>query len=84
MVYLNAPEGVVTSNPVGSVKDFIGQRVGGKWKHNTDPLAKWLAVFIAAAHFFFCLAGPVHDESGNDLHVPAHQSYSGGVCCWRG
>ncbi len=55
VVYLNAPEGIVTSNPVGSLKDFIGQRVrwAGKWKHNTDPLAKWLAVFIAAAHFSF-------------------------------
>ncbi|HQQ98233.1 MAG TPA: glycosyltransferase [Cyclobacteriaceae bacterium] len=55
VVYLNAPEGVVTSNPVGSLKEFIGQRVrwAGKWKHNGDPLAKWLAVFIAAAHFSF-------------------------------
>lgn len=55
VVYLNAPEGIVTSNPVESISDFIGQRVrwAGKWKYNTDPLAKWLAVFIAAAHFSF-------------------------------
>jgi cellulose synthase/poly-beta-1,6-N-acetylglucosamine synthase-like glycosyltransferase len=55
VVYLNAPEGVVTSTTVKSLGDFIRQRVrwASKWKYNTDPISKWLAVFIAAAHFSF-------------------------------
>ncbi len=48
LVFLKEPNAVVTTTPQSSLKDFFKQRIrwAGKWKHNSNLLTKFLAVFV--------------------------------------
>ena len=53
--FLNYYEAVVSTPPQKTLGDLIQQRLrwAGKWKHNSDPLTKSLAVFILLAQVSF-------------------------------
>ncbi len=53
--FLNFYEATVTTLPQKSIRDFFYQRIrwAGKWRHNSDPIARMLAIFILLSHFAF-------------------------------
>lgn len=65
--FLNFYEGVVSSSPQRTLKDFFHQRVrwASKWKRNTDLVTRILAVFIFLSHISF-LALVVRNAQGLD------------------
>jgi len=53
--FLNFYEGVVSTNAQQTLVDFFNQRLrwAGKWKHNSDWIARLLAVFIFLSQISF-------------------------------
>ena len=53
--FLNFYEAIVSTDPQKELSVFIYQRIrwAGKWRHNSDLLARMLAIFILASHFAF-------------------------------
>ena len=56
--FLSDANTVVRTQPSGSVKDLLRQRIrwAGKWRHNTSPYAKLLAVYIFLIQVIFLVA----------------------------
>ncbi|HRI80222.1 MAG TPA: glycosyltransferase, partial [Cyclobacteriaceae bacterium] len=55
--FMNFSESWVSTLPMESVKDFFNQRLrwAGKWRHNTDPMSKVLAVYILTVQWVWLL-----------------------------
>lgn len=53
--YLNYYEAAITTPPLPSLSAFVSQRIrwAGKWRHNSDWLARALAAFVLLAQFSF-------------------------------
>ena len=53
--FLNYYEAVVSTRALTTLRDFYDQRIrwAGKWKHNSDALARLLAVFIFISQIAF-------------------------------
>jgi biofilm PGA synthesis N-glycosyltransferase PgaC len=53
--YLNYYEAAITTAPLPTIGDFVSQRIrwAGKWRHNSDWVARALAFFILLAQFSF-------------------------------
>lgn len=53
--YLNYYEAAVTTLPQPDLKSFVYQRMrwAGKWRHNSDPVARGMAAFVLFAQISF-------------------------------
>ena len=53
--FLNFYEAAVSTLPQKNFRDFFYQRIrwAGKWRHNSDLLARMLAIFMLLSHFAF-------------------------------
>ena len=53
--FLNYYEAVVSSLPQKNIRNFYYQRLrwAGKWRHNSDPVAQFLAVFVFVSQLAF-------------------------------
>ena len=53
--FLNFYEATVSTFAQKDIRDFFYQRIrwAGKWRHNSDPLARMLAIFMLLSHLAF-------------------------------